>query len=90
MFLKAIVSRGGRYLEAMIQGSKVEAEEGNLVFMAAGDKTLFDDCQSSFCAIAKNSFYLGKINIIIVITIMMLLCIVIFNDSYYNIIFCYF
>lgn len=53
----------------MIQGSKVEAEEGNLVFMAAGDKTLFDDCQSSFCAIAKNSFYLGKINIIIFIIV---------------------
>lgn len=62
----------------MIQGSKVEAEEGNLVFMAAGDKTLFDDCQSSFCAIAKNSFYLGKINIIIiVITIMIIIvCII--------------
>lgn len=58
---EAIVSRGGRYLEAMIQGSKVEAEEGNLVFMAAGDKSLFDDCQSSFCAIAKNSFYLGEV-----------------------------
>lgn len=56
----------------MIQGSKVEAEEGNLVFMAAGDKTLFDDCQSSFCAIAKNSFYLGKISISIIIIIVMI------------------
>lgn len=44
----------------MLQGSKTEAEEGNLVCMAAGDKTLFDDCQSTFCAIAKNSFYLGS------------------------------
>jgi 3-hydroxyisobutyrate dehydrogenase-like beta-hydroxyacid dehydrogenase len=44
----------------MIQGSKTEAEEGNLVCMSAGDKSLFDDCQSTFCAIAKNSFYLGK------------------------------
>lgn len=46
-------------MEAMIQGSKTEAEEGSLVCMAAGDRGLFDDCQSVFCAIAKNSFYLG-------------------------------
>lgn len=59
-FSKAISARGGRYLEAMIQGSKTEAEEGNLVCMSAGNKTLFDDCQSTFCAIAKNSFFLGK------------------------------
>ncbi|XP_050540446.1 cytokine-like nuclear factor N-PAC [Daktulosphaira vitifoliae] len=58
---EAIISKGGRYLEAMLQGSKTEAEEGNLVCMAAGDKTLFDDCQSTFCAIAKNSFYLGEV-----------------------------
>lgn len=61
----------------MIQGSKVEAEEGNLVFMAAGDKTLFDDCQSSFCAIAKNSFYLGKVNISIIIIIIIVITIMI-------------
>ncbi|XP_025412661.1 putative oxidoreductase GLYR1 homolog [Sipha flava] len=58
---EAIVGKGGRYLEAMIQGSKTEAEEGNLVCMSAGDKSLFDDCQSTFCAIAKNSFYLGEV-----------------------------
>lgn len=55
------MSKGGRYLETMIQGSKLQAENGSLICMAAGDKTLFDDCQSSFCAIAKNSFFLGKI-----------------------------
>lgn len=44
----------------MIQGSKGDAEEGELVCMSAGDKSLFDECQSAFCAMAKNSFYLGK------------------------------
>lgn len=48
----------------MIQGSKTEAEDGNLVCMTAGNKSLFDDCRSMFCAIAKNSIYLGKTNII--------------------------
>lgn len=57
------MKNGGRYIETMIQGSKKEAEEGTLVCMSAGDKTLFDECQSIFCAIAKNSIYLGKINI---------------------------
>jgi len=61
--LQAILSKGGRYLEAMIQGSKKDAEEGNLVCLAAGDKSLFTDCKSSFCAISNHSFYLGKINI---------------------------
>ncbi|XP_026805739.1 putative oxidoreductase GLYR1 homolog [Rhopalosiphum maidis] len=58
---EAILSRGGRYLEAMIQGSKKDAEEGNLVCMAAGDQSLFNDCKSSFCAISTNSFYLGDV-----------------------------
>lgn len=43
-----------------MQGSKVQAEEGTLVILAAGDTTLFDDCQSCFQAMGKNSFYLGK------------------------------
>lgn len=58
---EAILSRGGRYLEAMIQGSKADAEEGELICLAAGDMTLFDDCKSSFCAIASKSMYLGDV-----------------------------
>ncbi|VVC24083.1 3-hydroxyisobutyrate dehydrogenase, NAD-binding domain,6-phosphogluconate dehydrogenase, NADP-binding,6- [Cinara cedri] len=57
----AISSIGGRYMEAVIQGSKTEAGRGSLVCMAAGDKGLFDDCQSVFGAIAKKSLYLGEI-----------------------------
>jgi len=58
--LKSILSRGGRYLEAMIQGSKQEAEQGTLVIMAAGDKSLYDECQIIFNSIAKKTYYLGK------------------------------
>jgi 3-hydroxyisobutyrate dehydrogenase-like beta-hydroxyacid dehydrogenase len=46
-------------LEAQIQGSKVQAEEGTLVILAAGDRSLFDDCQSCFQAMGRNSFYFG-------------------------------
>lgn len=46
-----------------MQGSKEEAEEGTLVILAAGDKSLFDECQSCFIAMSKNSFYLGMIRI---------------------------
>lgn len=54
------MGRGGRFLESMIQGSKIEAEEGNLVCLAAGDKTLFDECKATFDIIAKHTLYLGK------------------------------
>jgi len=58
---EAITAKGGRYLEAQIQGSKTQAEEGMLVILAAGDRTLFDDCQSCFQAMGKNSFFLGEV-----------------------------
>lgn len=57
---QAITAKGGRYLEAQIQGSKTQAEQGMLVILAAGDRTLFDDCQSCFQAMGKHSFFLGK------------------------------
>ncbi|RZC41586.1 oxidoreductase GLYR1 -like protein, partial [Asbolus verrucosus] len=56
-----IESKGGRYLEAQMQGSKKQAEEGSLIILAAGDKSLFDDCQTCFKAIGKTAFYLGNI-----------------------------
>lgn len=57
----AIVSKGGRYLEAQIQGSRIQSEEGTLIILAAGDRTLFDECQSCFKAMGKSSFFLGDI-----------------------------
>lgn len=58
---EAINAKGGRYLEAQVQGSKIQAEEGTLVILAAGDRSLFDECQSCFKAMGKNSFYLGEV-----------------------------
>ncbi|KAK9500855.1 hypothetical protein O3M35_002037 [Rhynocoris fuscipes] len=58
---EAIMSRGARYLEAQIQGSKTEAEEGKLVLLCAGDRSLYDECHSCFEAISSSSFYLGEV-----------------------------
>jgi len=58
---EAISLKGGRYLEAQMQGSKTQAQDGTLVILVAGDRSLFDDCQSCFQAMGKNSFYLGEV-----------------------------
>lgn len=56
-----ITGQGGRYLEAQIQGSKKDADEGNLVVLGAGDKTVFDECQTCFKAMGRAAFYLGEV-----------------------------
>lgn len=56
-----IESKGGRYVEAQMQGSKKQAEVGSLIILAAGDKSLFEDCQTCFKAIGKTAFYLGDV-----------------------------
>lgn len=53
--------RCGKYLEAQIQGSKSQAEEGTLIILAAGDRTLFEECQTCFEAMGRNSFFLGDV-----------------------------
>lgn len=58
---EAISLKGGRYLEAQLQGSKEQSSDGSLVLLIAGDKSLFDDCQSCIQAMGKNSFYLGEV-----------------------------
>lgn len=44
-----------------IQGSRNQAEEGTLIILAAGEQTLFEECQTCFEAMGKNSFYLGDV-----------------------------
>ncbi len=58
---EAISLKGGRYLEAQVQGSKDQSSDGTLVILVSGDRSLFDDCQSCFQAMSKNSFYLGEV-----------------------------
>lgn len=58
---EALTLKGGRYLEAQIQGSKSQAEEGTLIILAAGDRGLFEECQTCFEAMGRNSFFLGDV-----------------------------
>lgn len=54
-----ITGRGGMYLEAQIQGSKLRSENGELCLLTAGDNDLFKECETCFAAISSNSFFLG-------------------------------
>lgn len=58
---EAISLKGGRYLEAQIQGSKNQSNDGSLVVLVAGDKSLFEDAQSCFQAMGKYSYHLGEV-----------------------------
>ncbi|CAG0895102.1 unnamed protein product, partial [Darwinula stevensoni] len=56
---EAINGKEARYLEAQIQGNKELAKDGNLVILAAGDRSLFEDCASCFTAMATSSVFVG-------------------------------
>lgn len=56
----SLAGSGIRYLEAQIQGTKAQAEEGKLILLAAGDKTLFEECQTCFEAMGRNSYFVGE------------------------------
>jgi len=54
---KAIQEKGGRFLEAPVSGSKKPAEDGTLVFLCAGDQTLYDESIPALQVMGKKSFY---------------------------------
>lgn len=55
----AIRAEGGQYLEAQIQGSKEEAEDGSLIVLCGGEESLFNQCQvcMSFKSCDIHSFF---------------------------------
>ncbi|XP_076852624.1 cytokine-like nuclear factor N-PAC isoform X4 [Brachyhypopomus gauderio] len=57
---QVITSRGGRFLEAPVSGSQQLSNEGMLVIVAAGDRSVYEDCSSCFQAMGKSSFFLGE------------------------------
>lgn len=58
---KAITDKGGRFLEAPVSGSKKPAEDGNLVFLCAGDESLYREAENALQIMGKKSFYFKKI-----------------------------
>uniref|UniRef100_A0AAZ3QZU8 Cytokine-like nuclear factor N-PAC n=1 Tax=Oncorhynchus tshawytscha TaxID=74940 RepID=A0AAZ3QZU8_ONCTS len=62
---QVISSRGGRFLEAPVAGSQQVSNEGMLVILAAGDRTVYEDCSSCFQAMGKTSFFLARMMLIL-------------------------
>lgn len=58
---EAVKRKGGAFIEAPVSGSKKPAEDGQLVILAAGDKTLYDEMVPAFDVLGKKSFFLGEI-----------------------------
>jgi 3-hydroxyisobutyrate dehydrogenase-like beta-hydroxyacid dehydrogenase len=57
---QAISEKGGRFLEAPVSGSKKPAEDGALVFLCAGDESLYHDAEPALDVMGKKSFYFGE------------------------------
>jgi 3-hydroxyisobutyrate dehydrogenase-like beta-hydroxyacid dehydrogenase len=52
---------GAAFLEAPVSGSKGPAEQGQLIFLCAGDRILFDAAAGPLDVMGKKSFYLGEV-----------------------------
>lgn len=58
---EAVTSRGGRFLEAPVIGTKESAHSGQVLILASGDKSLYEDCYSCFQAMGRHMMFLGTI-----------------------------
>ena len=58
---EAIRAKGAMFLEAPVSGSKGPAQQGQLVFLTAGDKELFDAALPLLDVMGKASFFLGEV-----------------------------
>ena len=58
---RAVVAAGGRFLEAPVSGTKKPAEDGTLIILAAGDRSLYDEAMPAFEVMGKMAPYLGEV-----------------------------
>ncbi|KAL5579457.1 hypothetical protein UlMin_011899 [Ulmus minor] len=56
-----IKATGALFLEAPVSGSKKPAEDGQLIFLTAGDKTLYETVAPLLDIMGKSRFYLGDV-----------------------------
>ena len=54
----AVRSKGGAYLEAPVSGSKKPAEDGALIFLCAGDRSLYEQSMKALEVMGKKAFVL--------------------------------
>ncbi|GBF93518.1 glyoxylate succinic semialdehyde reductase chloroplastic [Raphidocelis subcapitata] len=58
---KLAAAAGASFLEAPVSGSKGPAEAGQLIFLCAGDRPLFDAAAGPLDVMGKRAFYLGPV-----------------------------
>ena len=58
--LQVVTQAGGSYLEAPVGGSKLPAEQGQLVFLCGGDRALFDQSAPLLDVMGKAKLFLGE------------------------------
>ncbi|GAU22013.1 hypothetical protein TSUD_111530 [Trifolium subterraneum] len=56
-----IKSTGALFLEAPVSGSKKPAEDGQLIFLTAGDRSLYETAAPLLDIMGKSKFYLGDV-----------------------------
>lgn len=56
-----IKANGALFLEAPVSGSKKPAEDGQLIFLTAGDRSLYDIVAPHLDIMGKSKFYLGDV-----------------------------
>lgn len=56
----AVAARGGHFLEAPVSGSKKPAEDGTLVILAAGERSLYEDALPGLEKMGKKILFLGE------------------------------
>lgn len=57
----AVRGTGASFLEAPVSGSKGPAEQGKLIFLTAGDESLFSAVAAPLDVMGKAKFYLGEV-----------------------------
>ncbi|MBE0564485.1 MAG: NAD(P)-dependent oxidoreductase, partial [Krumholzibacteria bacterium] len=55
----AVTAAQGRFLEAPVSGSKGPAEQGTLVILAAGDRSLYEEAAPALDALGRTRLFLG-------------------------------
>jgi len=58
---EGIAAAGARFLEAPVSGTRKPAEDGTLIFLAAGDRALYDDAAAAFDVMGKKRVFLGEV-----------------------------
>jgi 3-hydroxyisobutyrate dehydrogenase len=58
---EAVQKAGGRFLEAPVSGSKQPAINGELVILAAGDESLYEELEPAFRSLSKKAVFLGPV-----------------------------